>query len=55
MKVVFWIAVLIGLYLLVSYYKGTQAIISTGGGIVTKLVLFLQGRTESGKNAGYAS
>jgi hypothetical protein len=54
MKVIFWIAVLIGLYLLVSYYKGTQAIMSTGGSFITKMVLFLQGRNEAGSNAGYA-
>lgn len=52
-KIVFYIAVLIGLFLVIVYYKGTTQVISTGGSALGNLVLFLQGRNKSGTVANY--
>lgn len=54
MKVVFWIFVLILVYLLVSYYKGTVAVGNVFSDFVQKLVLFLQGRDANGNAGSYA-
>lgn len=52
-KIVFYGAVLIGLFLVVVYYKGTASDINAGGGALGNLVLFLQGRNTSGQTANY--
>lgn len=54
MKVIYWMFILIVIYLLVSYYKGTVDILKVGSDFVTKTILFLQGRDSSGKPSGYA-
>lgn len=54
MKVVYWVFILILVYLLLSYYKGTKAVATVFSDFATKMVLFLQGRDASGKVGGYA-
>jgi hypothetical protein len=54
MKVIFWIVTLIGIYLLVSYYKGTVAVAKVASDFFTKTILFLQGRDAQGHVGGYA-
>ena len=53
MKVVYWMFILILVYLLVSYYRGTVEIGKVFSEFVTKVILFLQGRTASGAVGGY--
>lgn len=54
-KVIFYIAVLIGLFLVIVYYKGTTSVVSSGGSAIGNLVLFLQGRNSKGTVANYPS
>lgn len=54
-KAIFYIAVLIGIFLVVVYYKGTSNVISTSGSAIGNLVMFLQGRTTKGTVANYPS
>lgn len=52
-KVVFYIAVLIGIFLVIVYYKGSTSVINSGGSAIGNLVLFLQGRNTQGTVANY--
>jgi hypothetical protein len=52
-KVVFYIAVLIGIFLVIVYYRGSTAVIGTSGSALGNLVLFLQGRNTQGTVANY--
>jgi hypothetical protein len=52
-KIVFYIAVLIGIFLMIVYYKGSTSVISSGGSAIGNLVLFLQGRNTKGTVSGY--
>lgn len=52
-KYIYWIAVLIGLFLVLVYYKGFSSDVGATGGAVSKLVLFLQGRSSTGNITQY--
>lgn len=52
-KSVWYIFVLILVFLLVVYYKGVTSDVSTSGGVLEKIILFLQGRNSSGTVAAY--
>lgn len=52
-KIVFYIAVLIGIFLMIVYYKGSSNVISSSGSAIGNLVLFLQGRDKAGTVASY--
>lgn len=53
MKVGFWIFLLILVYLLISYYKGTTGLINVFGSFFDQTVLFLQGRKADGTVGSY--
>jgi hypothetical protein len=50
---IFYIAVLIGLFLVIVYFKGSTAVINSGGSAISNLVLFLQGRNSNGQITNY--
>lgn len=52
-KIVFYIAVLIGIFLMIVYYKGSTSVIGTSGSAIGNLILFLQGRDKNGTMANY--
>jgi hypothetical protein len=52
-KAIFYIAVLIGIFLIIVYYKGSTSVISTSGSAIGNLILFLQGRNTKGTVANY--
>lgn len=52
-KAIYYIAILIGLFLVVVYYKGFSSDVGATGGAVSKLVLFLQGRDTNGNITNY--
>lgn len=52
-KIVFYIAVLIGLFLVIVYYKGSTSVIGTSGSAIGNMILFLQGRDKNGTTANY--
>lgn len=52
-KAVFYIAVLIGIFLIIVYYKGSTSVISTSGSALGNLVMFLQGRDTKGNLSNY--
>lgn len=52
-KAIYYIAVLIGIFLIVVYYKGSTSVISTSGSAIGNLVMFLQGRNSSGQISNY--
>lgn len=52
-KAIFYIAVLIGIFLVIVYYKGSTSVISTSGSAIGNLILFLQGRNTKGTVANY--
>lgn len=53
MKIVFWIAILIGIYLLIAYYRGTSSVLTVFGQFVDQTILFLQGRKSDGTVSNY--
>lgn len=53
-QVIFWMFILIVIYLLVAYYKGTVAVGGVFSDFMQKMVLFLQGRDSQGRVSGYA-
>lgn len=54
-KAIFYIAVLIGIFLVIVYYKGSSSVISTSGSALGNLVMFLQGRNSNGQITNYPS
>lgn len=52
-KAIFYIAVLIGIFLVIVYYKGSTSVISTSGSALGNLVMFLQGRNSQGNITNY--
>lgn len=52
-KAIFYIAVLIGIFLVIVYYKGSTAVIGTSGSALGNLVMFLQGRNSNGQITNY--
>lgn len=52
-QAVFYMAVLIGIFLVIVYYKGSTSVISTSGSALGNLVLFLQGRNTQGQITNY--
>ncbi len=52
-KIIFYMFVLILVYLLIVYYKGTSSVAGTIGGQLQNIVLYLQGRNSAGKVADY--
>lgn len=54
-KAIFFGACLIGLFLVVVYYKGASNVLGTGGGILDKTILYLQGRGSNGNITNYPS
>lgn len=52
-KTIFYIAVLIGIFLVIVYYRGSTSVISSSGSAIGNLVLFLQGRNTKGTISGY--
>lgn len=53
MKIIYWIFILIFVYLLVAYYRGSASVLSVFGDFVDKTILFLQGRDSTGKQTDY--
>lgn len=52
-KIIFYIAVLIGIFLMIVYYKGSTAVIGTSGSAIGNLIMFLQGRNGQGQISNY--
>jgi hypothetical protein len=52
-RVIFYAAVLIGLFLVIVYYRGSTAVINSGGSALGRLILFLQGRDANGRITNY--
>jgi hypothetical protein len=52
-RAIFYAAVLIGLFLVIVYYRGSTSVINAGGSAIGKLILFLQGRDANGHITNY--
>jgi hypothetical protein len=52
-NIIFYIAVLIGIFLVIVYWKGSTAVIGTSGSAIGNLILFLQGRGKDGQITNY--
>lgn len=52
-KAIYYIAVLIGIFLIIVYYKGSTSVIGTSGSAIGNLIMFLQGRNSSGQISNY--
>lgn len=49
-RAIYYIAVLIGIFLVVVYYKGTTSVIGSTGSAIGNLIAFLQGRSPGQAN-----
>lgn len=52
-KIVFYIAVLVGIFLIIVYYRGSSAVIGQSGSAIGNLIMFLQGRNANGQITQY--
>lgn len=52
-KFMFYAFILILVYILIVYYKGTGSTVSYMGQFIDRTILFLQGRDQAGNQAGY--
>lgn len=48
-----YVFLLILVFLVVVYYKGSSSVAGTGGTILDRTILYLQGRNSSGNVAAY--
>lgn len=52
-KVIFYAAALIGVFLILVYYKGATSDVNAGAHGLGRLILFLQGRNSTGQLSNY--